>query len=189
VIHYVQGDATEPKVPGNKVIAHVCNDIGGWGRGFVLSLSKKWKEPEQAYRRWAQEGAEMLLLPGYSDVKMGVELKLNEVMFVPVAHVGYPPNFKEITYVANMIAQHGVMANDEGVPPIRYGALETCLKHVKLFVDHLGGASVHMPRVGCGLAGGKWSEIEPIIERALPEVEVYVYDFDTKDARTIPWTK
>ena len=23
-------------------------------------------------------------------------------------------------------------------------------------------ASVHMPRIGCGLAGGKWEEIEPI---------------------------
>jgi hypothetical protein len=46
-----------------------------------------------------------------------------------------------------------------------------------------------MPRFGCGLAGGKWSEIEPIIERALPDVDVYVYDFDTKDARTVPWTK
>jgi hypothetical protein len=35
-----------------------------------------------------------------------------------------------------------------------------------------------MPRIGCGLAGGQWSEIEPIIERTLlaAGVEVYVYD-------------
>jgi hypothetical protein len=37
-----------------------------------------------------------------------------------------------------------------------------------------------MPRIGCGLAGGKWEQIEPIIERTLlnKNVEVYVYDFD-----------
>jgi hypothetical protein len=36
-----------------------------------------------------------------------------------------------------------------------------------------------MPRIGCGLAGGKWEEIEPIIERTLIEadVKVTVYDF------------
>ncbi|SOE07774.1 hypothetical protein SAMN06272765_8688 [Streptomyces sp. Ag109_G2-15] len=35
-ITYVRGDATVPSVKGAKVIAHVCNDIGGWGKGFVL---------------------------------------------------------------------------------------------------------------------------------------------------------
>jgi hypothetical protein len=39
-------------------------------------------------------------------------------------------------------------------------------------------ASVHMPRIGCGLAGGKWEEIEPIIERTLVAkgMTVVVYD-------------
>ena len=36
---------------GPCAIAHICNDAGGWGRGFVLSLSAHWSEPEQAYRR------------------------------------------------------------------------------------------------------------------------------------------
>jgi O-acetyl-ADP-ribose deacetylase (regulator of RNase III) len=45
-----------------------------------------------------------------------------------------------------------------------------------------------MPRIGCGLAGGKWGEVEPIIVRALREVETYVYDFDTGDNRTVGWT-
>ena len=39
-------------------------------------------------------------------------------------------------------------------------------------------ATVHMPRIGCGLAGGTWDNIEPIIERTLCEadIEVSVYD-------------
>jgi hypothetical protein len=36
-----------------------------------------------------------------------------------------------------------------------------------------------MPRIGCGLAGGKWELIEPIIVRTLVArgVPVTVYDF------------
>ncbi len=30
-------------------------------------------------------------------------------------------------------------------------------------------ASVHMPRIGCGLAGGKWESIEPLIFNNLIE--------------------
>ncbi|WP_141207933.1 hypothetical protein [Streptomyces griseorubiginosus] len=32
-ITYTRGDATAPSVKGVKLIAHVCNDIGGWGGG------------------------------------------------------------------------------------------------------------------------------------------------------------
>ena len=41
------------------------------------------------------------------------------------------------------------------------------------------GASVHMPRIGTGLAGGKWELIEPLILEKLiaAGVKVYVYDF------------
>jgi hypothetical protein len=37
-----------------------------------------------------------------------------------------------------------------------------------------------MPRIGCGLAGGKWSRIEPLITARLTDrsVEVTVYDTD-----------
>jgi hypothetical protein len=40
-------------------------------------------------------------------------------------------------------------------------------------------AAVHMPRIGCGLAGGTWDKIEPLIDENLADkgVEVTVYDF------------
>lgn len=49
-IQYTTGDATQPLADGAKIICHVCNDIGGWGAGFVVALSRKWSEPERAYR-------------------------------------------------------------------------------------------------------------------------------------------
>jgi hypothetical protein len=42
-------------------------------------------------------------------------------------------------------------------------------------------ASVHMPRIGCGLAGGPWQEIEPLIRRNLTDrsISVTVCDHDS----------
>ena len=48
-IQYLVGDATNPKAQGYRLIVHICNDLGSWGQGFVLALSRKWDAPEAAY--------------------------------------------------------------------------------------------------------------------------------------------
>lgn len=153
-IIYAVGDATKPGGAGGKIIAHVCNDTGAWGRGFVLAISKLSPAPERDFREWYR-GRER------NDFALGA------VQFVSVS-----PSIK----VANMIGQHGIRKS-QGVPPICYDALETALKTVgeKAQTEN---ASVHLPRIGCGLAGGKWSEIEPLIERQICafDVPVFVYD-------------
>ncbi|MEQ8790858.1 MAG: macro domain-containing protein [Pirellulaceae bacterium] len=154
-LHYTTGDATAPQGPGQKVIAHVCNDNGGWGKGFVLAVSKRWKEPERRYRAWHA---------GADDQPFG----LGEVQFVEV---------ESGLWIANMIGQHGTRPKG-GNPPVRYEAIEAGLRRIAEFAKQQG-ASVHMPRIGCGLAGGKWEQIEPIIERTLVAagLGVTVYDF------------
>lgn len=154
-ITYLRGDATCPQSKGNKVIAHICNDLGGWGKGFVLAISKRWPEPEREYRRWHRKRAQ-------NDFQLGA------VQFVKVT--------KYIT-VANMIGQRGMKTGSKG-PPIRYDAVESGLSTISDWAK-AANASVHMPRIGCGLAGGKWSKIEPLITKSLVErkVGVYVYDY------------
>jgi O-acetyl-ADP-ribose deacetylase (regulator of RNase III) len=151
---YIKGDATVPQAKGVKIIAHVCNDRGRWGKGFVMALSARWPAPEEAYRAWYRDRAE-------NDFGLGA------VQFVQV---------EPLLWVANMVAQHGLTAGSEG-PPIRYEAVEACLAKLAHKARELG-ASVHMPRIGCGLAGGRWELIEPILERTLgaAEVAVTVYD-------------
>lgn len=80
-------------------------------------------------------------------------------------------------WVANMIGQHGVRGGSR-TPPIRYEAIAACLEKVAAKALEIN-ASLHMPRIGCGLAGGKWDRIEPLIAKALCErdVPVTVYDF------------
>ena len=81
---------------------------------------------------------------------------------------------EENIWVANMIAQRDIRPHNNE-PPIRYDALRLCLATVATRAQELK-ASVHMPRIGCGLAGGKWELIEPLIREALADVQVFVYD-------------
>jgi len=147
MIRYVIGDATAPVGDGPKIIAHVCNDAGGWGAGFVLALSRRDRNPERVYRDSGH--------------------RLDTVSF---ANYGDP---ESRTIVANMVAQHGF--GEDGEPPIRYPVLRECLREVALAA--IGkGASIHMPRIGCGLAGGRWEEVSGIVEEACRGVLVTVYD-------------
>jgi len=73
--------------------------------------------------------------------------------------------------VCNMIAQHGI---GTGKRRVDYNALHLCL--CKLNTCLPPGASVHMPRIGCGLAGGLWSEVEKIIKQTIT-APVFVYDW------------
>lgn len=81
-------------------------------------------------------------------------------------------------WVANLIGQRGMKHGSNG-PPVRYDAIQTGLEAVAKQAKRLK-ASVHMPRIGCGLAGGKWEQIEPRIDHTLirKNIEVYVYDFE-----------
>ncbi|MET8896160.1 macro domain-containing protein [Streptomyces albogriseolus] len=155
-IRYVRGDATVPAAKGVKVIAHVCNDIGGWGKGFVLALSRRWPGPEAAYRAWHRDRAA-------GDFGLGA---------VQLVRVG------RYVWVANMIGQRGVRTGGKGAP-VRYEAVDTALDRLAGHALELG-ASVHMPRIGCGLAGGKWSRVEPLVENRLVRrgIPVTVYDHD-----------
>ncbi|MEV0746499.1 macro domain-containing protein [Streptomyces sp. NBC_00184] len=154
-ITYVRGDATSPHGKGVKLIVHVCNDLGGWGKGFVLALSRRWPEPEAAYRRWHRERA-------------GNDFGLGAVQFVQVS---------PYVWVANAVGQRGMRRGSNGVP-VRYEAIDSALGVVADRAAELE-ASVHMPRIGCGLAGGTWPRIEPLIEKRLTGrgIPVTVYDF------------
>jgi O-acetyl-ADP-ribose deacetylase (regulator of RNase III) len=151
MIHYLVGDATLPeKTPA--LICHIVNDIGMWGAGFVIAITQRFgKGPESAYRLWSQE-------PDFT---------LGKVQFVTVN--------KDIT-IANMVAQSSLRSRDNP-KPLSLNALKICLKQVYSYAEN--EFTVHMPRIGCGLAGGTWQEVEPIIKRAMT-VDTYVYDFEVK---------
>jgi O-acetyl-ADP-ribose deacetylase (regulator of RNase III) len=145
-LRYLIGDALEP-IRKPAMIIHCCNDAGGFGRGFVVALSNKWPETKLAYQKWFREGT----------------LQLGEVQYIQVA-----PD----VCVCNMIGQHGTRWVGK-IPPIRYNALEACLKKVYKYADE-NNYIVVCPRIGAVLSGGDWNLIEEIIKKVML-VETIVY--------------
>ncbi len=120
----------------------------------MLALSRVSIEPERAFRQWYANRANN-------------NFALGNVQFV---------EFAPETLVANMIGQHKIRT-EGGIPPIRYEAVEKSLSKICREALRLG-ASVHLPRIGCGLAGGDWRQIQLLIEKELCafDVSVFVYD-------------
>lgn len=151
MIQYKKGDATNPpREPHPAIIAHICNDHGGWGAGFVLAISNRWKAPENAYRAQSE-----------------YELGTTQLVMVE-------PNL----FVANMIAQHGY-ASPANPCAVSYPDLLLCLAQVRDRAAEMG-AIVHMPKIGAGLAGGDWTTISNIIETVFKDTIVFVYEFNCK---------
>ena len=151
-ITYLIGDATNPIKSDDKkniIIPHICNTLGLWGAGFVLALSKKWKQPELAYK-----------IKNKNDY-----LTLGDVDFVRV---------ENNIIIANMIAQKGIKSPINLIP-IKYDALKKCLLNVNDMALETN-SNIHMPKIGSGLAGGDWNVIENIIKDTL-SIDVYIYEF------------
>jgi hypothetical protein len=152
MITYIKGDATQPIdiVEGNKIIPHICNNIGGWGAGFVLALSKRWPQPEQRYKAAWQSG----------------KAELGSTHLVRV---------EDDIWVANMVAQRGIRG-PKNPKPIQYRALKKTLRMVAHHARSLK-ATVHMPLLGAGLSGGDWDVIEDIVEQTLCRQGIVVYAY------------
>jgi Zn-dependent peptidase ImmA (M78 family)/O-acetyl-ADP-ribose deacetylase (regulator of RNase III) len=153
-IRYLKGDASEPRGRKHRIIAHVVNDkTPNWGGfGFAKFLKKKWPHVQREFRDWAIENKGRLKLGNTYLSRLDEELS-----------------------VFNMIAQHGYGKSAE--PRIRYAALRSCFDQLSEQAIKLE-ASVHMPRVGCGEAGGSWSIVSELIEESICKrgVPVTIYD-------------
>jgi O-acetyl-ADP-ribose deacetylase (regulator of RNase III) len=153
-LQYVKGDATEPRGDGPRILAHIVNDATpNWGGGgFAQAVRRKWPTVQDDFQGWVSTHRNAFTL--------------GEVRFLEV---------DEGTTVASMIAQHGYGASAR--PRIRYGSLAACLRVVGMAAAE-GGASVHMPRIGTGQAGGNWDIIQGMVlqELCARDVHVTVYD-------------
>lgn len=155
-IKYIKGDATEPIVIDDKysVICHCCNALGAWGKGFVVPLGKKYPIAREKYLEFIENTPK--------------ENRLGSVSFAKV---------NDNIIVANIIGQYYTYPK-EGKIPLDYEALEKGFKFIiNIFKMHKMPLTIHMPKIGCGLAGGDWNVVEKIIKNTFikEEIEVYVY--------------
>ena len=160
-IHYIKGDATKPLITEGEysVICHCCNTLGAGAAGFVLALSKRFPKVKEHYLS--------LIKSIKPDERLG--------------KVGFVKTNKNIV-VANILGQDRIYRSADGKIPLNYEALREGFKNVyDKFIDYKNiPFTIHMPRIGCGLAGGKWEIVEDIIKDEFTKkgVEVYVYDYN-----------
>lgn len=148
MITYRIGNAARPPET-NAVIVHIVNDIGAWGGGFTAELDRVYNgSPGEFYREWASEG-----------------LHLGRVRWMSAS-----PD----VVIVNLCAQRGVGMDRRRVD---YRALQTCLAALAHRVTYARTIpTFHMPRIGCGLGGGRWEDVEPIIRAEMDNLPVFVYD-------------
>lgn len=160
-IHYIKGDATKPLIIEGEysVICHCCNTLGVWGAGFVLSLSKRFPKVKEHY------------------LSLIKSINPNERL----GKVGFVKTNKNIV-VANILGQDRIYRSADGKIPLNYDALREGFRNVyDKFIGYKDTPfTIHMPRIGCGLAGGKWEIVESIIKDEFVKkgIDVYVYDYN-----------
>jgi O-acetyl-ADP-ribose deacetylase (regulator of RNase III) len=153
-ITHIRGDATAPRSTGRKVVVQVVNDTAlTWGGGgFAAAVRRKWPTAQDAFTKQVTDDR--------------TALRLGNVIWHHVA---------ADLIIASVVAQRGYGFSAK--PRVRYGALRDGLLNVSGVAKQFG-ASVHMPRIGAGLAGGAWPIVEEITREVLigAGVQVFVYD-------------
>lgn len=168
-IQYIERDITDPIETNTIVlILHVCNDSGLMGSGVAYALFKKWPNVRSDYIEWFNFETDNPI----TDDKIK-PFKIGRCQLVEVA----PPNI----YVINMIGQNGLRGYGNPIP-INYSAIDSCLQEVERLATEMGkyfgrDVVVNMPRIGCGLAGGSWDKIEPLILKNIKH-SVTIYDYE-----------
>jgi O-acetyl-ADP-ribose deacetylase (regulator of RNase III) len=159
-IEFVFGDATKPAGDDLRIIAHVVSDgamIWGGG-GFAAAVRRAWPHAQEEFREWIsqQRGNLSLGRVHFSSIQEGVQ-------------------------VASIVAQKGYGPSDK--PRIRYGALRHGLTEVaRIAVD--AHASVHMPRIGTGMAGGSWELVAELVKDAFAPTGLHVTVYDLPGRRS-----
>lgn len=140
MIKYVEGDLFQGINMMDRpiVIAHVVNNKGGFGAGFVVPLGRRFPKAKESYLQWAKDKS-------WNDVPF----LLGKTQIVEVEHS---------IYVANLTAQ-----TLGGHRPLFYNHLARCMDTVAEFATEVK-AQVACPLFGAGLAGGNWNFVEKLIE-------------------------
>jgi len=177
MIQYKIGNLFEllPENDSVKIICHIVNSVGGWGKGFVLPLAKAYPMSEQEYRNWHKKGKG-------NSLGIMIPFELGKVQFV---------SCNKNVFVANMVGQEGTVLGVDGRPPIRYSALVKCMQDVARIAKILN-ADIVAPKFGSGLAGGDWTFIETLINECWCDwdipVTIYSLEEDQPKADTITIT-
>lgn len=149
---YKRGDVLDAPRTRRTIVAFLINDRAvAWGSGVARQAASRYPLAHREFRRIVAESPRKLCLGEVIVIRVGAR-----------------------TYLAAVVAQRGY--GRSAVPRLRYAALEKSLRRLVTSAKKLD-ASVRMPRIGCGSAGGTWKRVLPLVAAAVVnKVRVYVVD-------------
>jgi len=186
---YIEGDLFDHDYDHScpTVIAHVANDEGVMGKGFVVPLAQHFPWAKEAYVNWFKDNplqCDTEILgevgsPSRGQTQM-VTVKRSDQALPPtpdeIESFRTDSNWEDRIVVANMVAQDLGSAR-----PLYYNDLARCMDQVansREIVD--GGGEIICPMFGSGLASGDWNFIEQLIVDCWlkRDIDVTVYYFE-----------
>lgn len=143
MVNETRGDLLNADV---EIKVHQTNIWGIMGAGIAAQIREKYPKVNKEYVDWCENHAK--------DGLIGT-------IFVCKAEDG--------SRICNMFSQN-VVARDATLT--NYGAFKECLKLLHEYMEKRDIRSVGFPKyIGCGIAGGNWSVIEPLIRKEFEEDE------------------
>jgi O-acetyl-ADP-ribose deacetylase (regulator of RNase III) len=137
------------------LIVHQVNCLGFMGRGIAKSIREKWPKVYEAYRR-------RCLLSNVQEKDL-----LGSIQGITV-------NDNPLLIVVNLFGQKSIGTNGLHTD---YTAFETGLvklAQIKSERERLKDLPVCFPYgIGCGLGGGDWGQILPMLEKFFPDGLLY----------------
>jgi O-acetyl-ADP-ribose deacetylase (regulator of RNase III) len=152
MISFHIGDASDPGIRYRYAIVHVLSDKGAYNAGFAKTVARRYPS---ACRRF--QALDSYPLGSVQWVGVGRDL--------PGQYAWWD------RWVVNMVAQRG-LRSATNPHPLDLDALHNCLLDVAAGNE----PTIVMPRIGCGLAGGNWAEVEPIVDATIGHLDVRVFD-------------
>jgi O-acetyl-ADP-ribose deacetylase (regulator of RNase III) len=152
-LNYIKGDLFTTDC---EIIAHGVNCRGKFGSGVAGQIRKLYPRVREAY-------LEKHELYGW---------KLGQIQFV---YANGPERVKGQPYwIVNMATQDA--CGYDGKVYVDYLAVELCFNTLFRFCEY-NKDRIAIPKVGCGLAGGEWPQVESILLKLLQnrDLEVNVY--------------
>lgn len=157
LIRTIHGDVLDPRGNDCKIICQLVNDKATkWGGGIARKTARKFPEAEKQFTE--------------NFLNIQSDQRLGSAIFSVV---------DSKLVIASLVGQVGY--GKSSLPRIRYTALENALEAVAEKAVSLG-ASIHMPRIGTGAAGGTWAVIEEILDDVVVRrgLEITVYEVPPK---------
>ena len=174
-ITYIKGDLIELTLQGKfDVIAHGCNCFCTMGAGIAVAMKETF----------GCDTFELEDLKCKRDInKLGTIDYEYRTTLLPATKI----NVKKMDFVwrqgyhfavINAYTQYSYGKNhvDGTDKPIDYSAITLCMRKI----NHMfRGATIGLPKIGAGLAGGDWDLISRIIETELKDLkQVIVVEYD-----------